>query len=303
MSRICVVGAGVVGLTCALRLLEAGHRVDVLARDLPLETTSSVAAAIWSPYRALPQDRVTAWAGTSYAVFDALSDTDPDSGIRMLEGTEVFAGRQSDPWWRRRSVAGPRDLAAARVRRRVDVRHAGDRDAALPAWLIARVEALGGTVTRLNLKALPTGADLVVNCSGLGARLLGADRTWCRSVARSSTSSRSAWIAGGSTAPVRPTSCRARGTSSSVGPRRGGRVGPRPSRWPGRSPPGDRAGARAPRRARAPAQGGAAPGASGGPARAGRRRRPLLRPRGRGGDPQLGCRRRGHDARRLSRSV
>ncbi|MEQ4521121.1 FAD-dependent oxidoreductase, partial [Nocardioides kribbensis] len=44
VQRVVVVGAGVVGLTCALRLLQAGHRVDVVARDLPLETTSVVAA-------------------------------------------------------------------------------------------------------------------------------------------------------------------------------------------------------------------------------------------------------------------
>ena len=60
--RVTVVGAGVVGLTCAVRLLEEGHRVDVLARDLPLETTSAVAAAIWYPYRAFPFDRVLAWS-------------------------------------------------------------------------------------------------------------------------------------------------------------------------------------------------------------------------------------------------
>jgi D-amino-acid oxidase len=46
-ERVIVVGAGVVGLTCAVRLLEAGLRVDVVARDLPRETTSAVAAAIW----------------------------------------------------------------------------------------------------------------------------------------------------------------------------------------------------------------------------------------------------------------
>ena len=57
-----MVGAGVTGLTCAVRLAQAGHRVDVLARDFPLETTSVVAAALWYPYKALPQDRVTAWA-------------------------------------------------------------------------------------------------------------------------------------------------------------------------------------------------------------------------------------------------
>ncbi len=82
--RVIVVGAGVVGLTCAVRLLEAGHRVDVVARDLPLETTSAVAAAIWYPYRALPRDKVTAWATTSYAVFDALADT--GSGVGRADG-------------------------------------------------------------------------------------------------------------------------------------------------------------------------------------------------------------------------
>jgi D-amino-acid oxidase len=47
VARVIVVGAGVVGLSCAVRLLEAGHHVDVVARDLPLETTSAVAAALW----------------------------------------------------------------------------------------------------------------------------------------------------------------------------------------------------------------------------------------------------------------
>src|SRR5687768_10392215 len=97
--RIIVVGAGVVGLSCAVRLLENGHRVDVLARDLPLETTSAVAAAIWYPYRALPQDRVTAWSGASYAEFVGLAG-EPDTGVRMVTGTEVFTAREPDPWWR-----------------------------------------------------------------------------------------------------------------------------------------------------------------------------------------------------------
>src|SRR5690606_27494930 len=44
-------------------------------------------------------------------------------------------------------------------------------------WLTKRVGELGGTLTRLNLSALPPGADVVVNCAGLGARLLGADRS------------------------------------------------------------------------------------------------------------------------------
>ena len=79
--RVIVVGAGVVGLSCAVRLLEAGHRVDVLARDLPLETTSSVAAALWYPYRALPQDRVTVWAGASVL---AVAESPPRSFTSLV---------------------------------------------------------------------------------------------------------------------------------------------------------------------------------------------------------------------------
>ena len=42
-------------------------------------------------------------------------------------------------------------------------------------WLASRVDELGGTITRLNLSALPVGPDVVVNCAGIGARLLAAD--------------------------------------------------------------------------------------------------------------------------------
>jgi D-amino-acid oxidase len=176
MARMIVVGAGVVGLTCAVRLLESGHRVDVLARDLPLETTSAVAAAIWYPYRALPQDRVTAWSGASYAEFVGLAG-EPGTGVRMVTGTEVFAERQADPWWRAAVPSLDRETSLP----------PGYRDGwtfvtpvvEMPTylrWLQGKVEELGGTVTRMNLSALPAG-ELVVNCAGLGARLLGADRS------------------------------------------------------------------------------------------------------------------------------
>ena len=184
MGRVVVVGAGVIGLSCALRLLEAGHRVDVLARDLPLETTSAVAAAIWHPYRAGPQDRVEAWSRASYAAFADLAAAEPDCGVRMQDGTEVSA-RPGDaapdrPWW---SAAVP-DL-----RETVEVPTGYDGGWVFTApvvempvylrWLAARVLAAGGSITRLNLHGLPPtgdgGPDAVVNCAGIGAKFLAAD--------------------------------------------------------------------------------------------------------------------------------
>ena len=178
MSRVIVVGAGVVGLTCAVRLAEAGHRVDVVARDLPRETTSAVAAALWYPYRALPQDLVTEWAGRSYVEFETLAAADPACGVTMRTGTEVFRERRPDPWWRPAVPALDRETSLPEG-------YADGWTFAAPViempvyldWLAGRLEALGGTLTRLNLPALPAGGDLVVNCSGLGARLLGSDHS------------------------------------------------------------------------------------------------------------------------------
>jgi D-amino-acid oxidase len=149
----------------------------VLARDLPLETTSRVAAALWYPYRALPQDRVAAWAATTYGVLAGLV-AEPDTGVVVREGTEVFRAAQPDPWW----VDAVPDL-----RRVHDLRapYVDGWSFAAPvvempvylAWLARRVDDLGGSVTRLALAGLPAGGDLVVNCAGLGARGLAVDPT------------------------------------------------------------------------------------------------------------------------------
>jgi D-amino-acid oxidase len=179
MRRVIVVGAGVVGLSCAVRLLEAGHRVDVVARDLPLETTSSVAAAVWSPY-SQPQEHVVRWARAAYDAFATLCD-DETSGVVMRTGTELFRHDGGDLWWRDalppgagpdRETSLPPGYASGLTMRTPVVE--------MPVylrWLAARVEDLGGSITRMNLSALPTGEALVVNASGIGARLLGGDRT------------------------------------------------------------------------------------------------------------------------------
>ena len=174
MQRVLVVGAGVVGLSCAVRLLEAGHRVDVVARDLPLETTSAVAAALWYPYRALPQDRVTAWSATSYAAFAALA-ADDGTGVRMRWGTEVLPEPRADPWW----VGAVPGLERMRVDGYADGWSFTAPVIEMPIylrWLAGRVDTLGGTVTRANLSRLPAG-PLVVNCAGIGSRLLAQDLT------------------------------------------------------------------------------------------------------------------------------
>lgn len=188
MSRrgnVVVVGAGAVGLTCAIRLADAGFVVRIIARELPPETTSAIAAAIWYPYLALPQDRVTAWGKTSYETFAQLASAAPESGVRLLPGSEFFTEPQSDPWWldavpRLRRLRGA-DLRGTYADGWTFVAPVIDMPVYLD-WLVAAATARGITIERRALAATDVSgpsaldADLLVLCVGLGAAdLLGDD--------------------------------------------------------------------------------------------------------------------------------
>jgi D-amino-acid oxidase len=176
--RVVVVGAGVVGLTCAHRLVRAGHTVEVWSRDAVQDTTSAVAAALWYPFRALPQDAVTRWAAATYDMLAILS-VRPETGVALVRGRELFREPRPDPWW---APAVPRlsrttdlppgyvdgyELAAPVVR----------MPTYLP-WLLDELAAAGVPLRARELSDLAPAldaADVVVNCTGLGARELVGD--------------------------------------------------------------------------------------------------------------------------------
>jgi D-amino-acid oxidase len=172
MPRVLVIGAGVTGLTCAIRLREAGLEADVVAREPPGETTSVVAAALWYPYRAFPRERVAAWSARGFEVLSELAGA-AGAGVRMRWGTELVPDGAEDPWWRPAVPAFERTDAGWRFEAPV-----ADMAVHLP-WLVARLEARGGSVRAGALGSLDEAlgeAPVVVNCAGLGARELDGDR-------------------------------------------------------------------------------------------------------------------------------
>ncbi|MDH3591704.1 MAG: FAD-binding oxidoreductase, partial [Planctomycetota bacterium] len=75
-----IVGAGVIGLTTGVRLLECGFAVKAISRQEVLQTTSVVAAAIWHPYRAR-DPRLDAWGAASLRRYRELAESAPDAGV------------------------------------------------------------------------------------------------------------------------------------------------------------------------------------------------------------------------------
>lgn len=180
--RITVVGAGVVGLSCAVRLAEAGHPVDVLARELPLETTSATAGGLWLPFLAEPAAAVARWARLTLAALLDLAESPTDTeaktgtGVRVRDGYLLGIGADRPSWAQEMPQLGLAPVVNPTPRHD----HGWQLQAPLVdmtrylPYLLRRLEAAGGTLTRLPLTALP-GRGIVVNCTGLASRALAND--------------------------------------------------------------------------------------------------------------------------------
>jgi len=175
-NQVLIIGCGVSGLSCGIRLLEAGVSVLIVARSIPPNTTSDKAAAIWYPYQANPVDRVLAWARRSFEVYKELIAVS-DAGVNFSEFHELFDQPTEDPWW----------LDAVDEFRRLESDEIPDGycdgfAAKVPVietplympYLLSRFKQLGGSVKVLDSEMASLDAyfpefPLMINCTGLGS--------------------------------------------------------------------------------------------------------------------------------------
>ena len=174
--EVTVVGAGVSGLTCGVRLLEEGCRVTIVARDLPADTTSAVAGAVWFPYRVAPNERTGPWAEAGYRRFVALAQSG-EAPVTIVELTMLYPERLAEePWW---LAAVPGERVRASRSDELPAGYGDGRAVQVPCieapaylgWLERRVRELGGVLARREVASLgDLPGDAVVNCMGVGAR-------------------------------------------------------------------------------------------------------------------------------------
>lgn len=180
-DTVAVIGSGIIGMTTALCLSQAGYKPVIISRERPAETTSAVAAALWYPYKAEPIAKVSTWAKVSLDKFRQ-EQTIPEAGIVWRDFTEYLNPDSDLPWWHT-EVEGfkcnmqPVDLPVGRrliCHYRVPIIDSSMYLAYLQRLLHeSDVQFLQAELADID-RAFDT-AGIVVNCSGIGAVTLVKD--------------------------------------------------------------------------------------------------------------------------------
>ncbi|EGG17159.1 26S proteasome regulatory subunit S2 [Cavenderia fasciculata] len=180
-------GCGCIGLSTGIILLKSGkvNNVSIWSRDLPPNTTSNKAAAVWYPFLSNPPDKVGRWSQETMDYFKLHIINDKKSGTLVKKVNEVFKRpKKEDPEWK------PYIPSFRRIRQdelpkgyvdgyAIDDGFVMDTDMYMD-YLVDTFKSLGGVIdqrTVVDIREPMVQANIVINCTGLGSRELIGDRT------------------------------------------------------------------------------------------------------------------------------
>lgn len=183
VSPVAVVGAGVVGLTTAVRLLERLVPVTVYAERRYPDNASGTAPAMFTPYSGSDPRRSRRWAEEAYRAYTDLEQREgARAGVRVFTLREycyrpphpsIYADLTRE---RPAEIAVPLSVAAVIDSERPHI----DTTRFVP-WLSQRAAALGAAFCLERVPSLDAllerGHRVVVNCAGVGAKELTGDRS------------------------------------------------------------------------------------------------------------------------------
>lgn len=180
-QHIQVIGAGVSGLTTAMELLSAGYEVSICCRDLPGETVSAVAAAIWFPYEAYPLEKVNQWSFQSYRKFLELT-AHTETGVSLIP-FRVLVPQNKKPFW----LNALPESSILKTRPGYPENNLIEYLLKVPLietpvylpYLLEEIQAQGGKIIHKEINS-PDDPEmkkwpLTINCSGLGSEKLFGD--------------------------------------------------------------------------------------------------------------------------------
>lgn len=181
-QAILVLGAGVSGLSTGILLLKTGYPTTIWAKDLPPNTTSDKAAAVWYPYLCNPREKAILWSKATFDYFVKEIINDPNSGCIRRKTIEVFTEKKEEPWWKDSLPNYSRPRKENLPEGYVDGYEIDgiviDTEIYMQ-YLINIFKKLGGTIvqkTVSNIQEALENYNLAINCTGLGSKELFSDK-------------------------------------------------------------------------------------------------------------------------------
>ncbi|KAI8272819.1 hypothetical protein K4K60_011787 [Colletotrichum sp. SAR11_57] len=183
MPKITILGAGITGLTIASQL-PRGYDVTIVARNLPNDPQSQEWASPWAG--AVFMGMIPSTPKEQKMQLDAfwtwwkLALEHPDSSVRRVDMLDLIDGSSEDQVWYANKLPDYRVLSEDELPRGASFGMAYKSVIITPsiylAWVRKRLEATGVKFQRLNANSLSDlrgmGHDLLINCTGVGARYL-----------------------------------------------------------------------------------------------------------------------------------
>lgn len=187
-NKIAVVGAGIIGMTNAILLLENGFEVTVFSKDAPLETNSDAAVATWfSPDDTKPI--LQKHCLESFPKFDELIKKEISSGVETISDIFYFRSKEDfeNSVWAKdplKKLVNPTDPPSKE--KKVDgfpfsvlINIPLINPIIYRPYMLKKFESLGGKlkIKKINsLSELTDSYDIVINSPGWEATCLTKDR-------------------------------------------------------------------------------------------------------------------------------
>ncbi|TXF91764.1 FAD-dependent oxidoreductase [Neolewinella aurantiaca] len=174
MNRITVVGSGIIGLTSALELQNAGFDVRIVAKNRHKNTLSNKVGAIWFPFAVSPVEKATVWATAAYYHYQR--EIRPGNGVAFIPFITAYSPTSDTSWTKQLPDGKVREARQDELPPGISAALVAEVPLAEPhlylPHLFARFVANGGIleVEHVNsLQQLSALDELVINCTGLGS--------------------------------------------------------------------------------------------------------------------------------------
>lgn len=178
MKSITVVGSGIVGLTSAILLQEAGFKVKIIAKEQYEKTLSSKVGAIWFPFEVHPKESTNKWGSLAYKRYQK-EDNGGKNGIYFIPFMTAYTQETNTDWTKQLPKGAVRKATQSELPNGMHMAYVSTVPLAEPhVYLPYLLEQFldGGGIFEMReistLEELSSLDDLVINCTGLGAKKL-----------------------------------------------------------------------------------------------------------------------------------